>query len=269
MPGYRIVAAHAHRTQRSPAMQEGGVSPQELQARVLYRDGSILVIDKPAGLAVHPGPSTAESLERYLPALSFGIREVPRLVHRLDRDTSGCLVLARHARGASKLGRLFSSAAVKKTYWAIVEGTPPREGVIDRPLRKITRKDGWHMAPDPAGQRALTRYRMLGSSDGFAWLELSPETGRTHQLRVHCAAEGFPVLGDPVYGREKSPRVPLHLHARAITIPLGGERGDVTVIAEPPEHMTELLRVCGYEPLSAAIAGEREGPNRSRERLGG
>ncbi|HKX07566.1 MAG TPA: RNA pseudouridine synthase [Stellaceae bacterium] len=245
------------------------MTPQELQARVLYRDGSILVIDKPAGLAVHPGPSTPESLERHLPALRFGIREVPRLVHRLDRDTSGCLVLARHARGASKLGRLFSSAAVKKIYWAIVEGAPPPEGVIDRPLRKITRKDGWHMAPDPAGQSAVTRYRMLGSGNGITWLELAPETGRTHQLRVHCAAEGFPVLGDPVYGRDAATRVPLHLHARSITIPLGGDRPPITVTAEPPEHMFRFLRECGYKPLSAAIAGEREGPNRSAERLGG
>ena len=234
------------------------MTPQELQARVLYRDGSILVIDKPAGLAVHPGPSTPESLERYLPALRFGIRDVPRLVHRLDRDTSGCLVLARHARGASKLGRLFSSGAVNKTYWAIVEGAPPREGVIDRPLRKITRKDGWHVAPDPAGQRAVTRYRLLGSSEGLAWLDLAPETGRTHQLRVHCATEGFPVLGDPVYERDAATRVPLHLHARSITIPLGGERGSITVIAEAPEHMLSMLRACGYKPLSAAIAGERD-----------
>jgi RluA family pseudouridine synthase len=223
-------------------MQESRMTPQELQARVLYRDGSILVIDKPAGLAVHPGPSTPESLERYLPALRFGIRETPRLVHRLDRDTSGCLVLARHARGASKLGRLFSSAAVKKTYWAIVEGEPPAsEGVIERPLRKITRKEGWRVVPDAAGQRAVTRYRVLGTRDGLAWLELMPETGRTHQLRVHCAAEGFPVLGDPVYGRDPATRVPLHLHARAVAIPLGGERGAVTAVAEPPEPMKSVL----------------------------
>jgi len=221
--------------------------PQELQQRVLYRDGSILVIDKPAGLAVHPGPGTPESLERYLAHLRFGIRETPRLVHRLDRDTSGCLALARHSRGASKLGRLFSSAAVKKIYWAVVEGAPPEaEGVIDRPLKKITRKEGWRVVADAAGQRALTRYRVLGRGDGLAWLELAPETGRTHQLRVHCAASGFPVLGDAVYGSTQTPRVPLQLHARAITLPLGGERGNVTVTAEPPRHMAAALAACGY-----------------------
>jgi RluA family pseudouridine synthase len=235
------------------------MTPQELQARVLYRDGSILVIDKPAGLAVHPGPSTAESLERYLPALRFGIREVPRLVHRLDRDTSGCLVLARHARGASKLGRLFSSAAVKKTYWAIVEGNPPAEGVIDRRLKKITSEEGWRMVPDPAGQRAVTRYRMLGSSDDVAWLELAPETGRTHQLRVHCAAEGFPVLGDPIYGRRTTTEIPLHLHARAVTIPLGGGRGSVTVTAEPPDHMVANLKLCGCRDFHAGARSAVEG----------
>lgn len=225
------------------------MTPQDLQARLLYRDGSILVIDKPAGLAVHAGPSTAESLERYLAWLRFGIRDTPRLVHRLDRDTSGCLVLARHARGASKLGRMFSSAAVKKTYWAIVEGAPPAlEGAIDRPLKKVTRKEGWRMAPDAAGQRAVTHYRVLGSKGGLAWLELAPETGRTHQLRVHCAAEGFPVLGDPVYGREPSPRLPLHLHARSVTIPLGGERGPIRVTAEPPGHMITMLKACGFGP---------------------
>src|SRR5690242_7275683 len=110
---------------------------------------------------------------------------------------------------------------------------------------------------------------MLGSSDGLAWLELAPETGRTHQLRVHCAAEGFPVLGDPVYGHDPSTRMPLHLHARSITIPLGGERVSVPVTADPPQHMLRSLKLCRYAPVSAAKAGEREGPNRSGERLGG
>ncbi|HTS94077.1 MAG TPA: RNA pseudouridine synthase [Stellaceae bacterium] len=227
------------------------MTPQDLQARVLYRDGSILVIDKPAGLAVHPGPSTPESLERYLGALRFGIRETPRLVHRLDRDTSGCLLLARHARGASKLGRLFSSASVKKIYWAVVEGAPSAAaGVIDRPLKKITRKEGWRVVADKSGQRAVTHYRLLGTADGLAWLELAPETGRTHQLRTHCAAEGFPVLGDPIYGRPGNSGVPLHLHSRAVTFPLGGERGSVTATAPPPPHMLAALTALGWRPMT-------------------
>ncbi|HYC14218.1 MAG TPA: RNA pseudouridine synthase [Stellaceae bacterium] len=229
------------------------MTPQDLQARVLYRDGSILVIDKPAGLAVHPGPSTPESLERYLGALRFGIRESPRLVHRLDRDTSGCLILARHARGASKLGRLFASAAVKKIYWAVVEGAPKaREGVIDHPLKKVTRKEGWRMARDESGQRAVTNYRLLGTGDGLSWLELAPETGRTHQLRVHCAIEGYPVLGDPVYGRSGNPGVALHLHSRAVTFPLGGGRDPVAATAPPPPHMLAALTACGWRPGAEA-----------------
>ncbi len=222
------------------------MTPDELKARVLYRDGSILIIDKPAGLAVHPGPKTDESLERYLPWLRFGIRETPRLVHRLDRDTSGCLVLARHARAVRKLGRLFSSAAVKKIYWAVVEGAPASvEGRIELALKKATGKEGWRMVPDPSGQRAVTDYRSLGRSDGMTWLELRPQTGRTHQLRVHCAAAGFPVLGDPVYGRTPAPATPLHLHARAIVIP-HAETEPITATAEPPPALRAALSACGF-----------------------
>jgi len=228
------------------------ITPDEaafIRSRVIFEDAAILAFDKPAGLSSQGGRIAAATLDDLLAAFAKPNGKRPRLVHRLDRDTSGCLVLARHARGASKLGRLFSSAAVKKTYWAIVEGAPPAlEGAIDRPLRKITRKEGWRMAPDAAGQRAVTHYRVLGSKGALAWLELAPETGRTHQLRVHCAAEGFPVLGDPVYGREPSPRLPLHLHARSVTIPLGGERGPITVTAEPPEHMVAMLKACGFSP---------------------
>jgi len=230
------------------------MTPQELQARVLYRDGGILVIDKPAGLAVHPGPRTPESLERYLGALRFGIRETPRLVHRLDRDTSGCLMLARHARAVRKLGRLFASRAVEKTYWAVVEGGPAADaGTIAHALRKISRKEGWRMVADGKGERAITHYRVLGRGNGIAWLELKPETGRTHQLRVHCATEGFPVLGDPVYGKSAAPRAPLHLHARAIAFPPGGERPPVSVEAQPPPHMRAALSACGWREKRATV----------------
>lgn len=225
------------------------MTPHDLQSRVLYRDGSLLVLDKPAGLAVHPGPRTPESLEQHLAALRFGLSEAPRLVHRLDRDTSGCLVLARHARAVRRLGRLFASAQVKKTYWAVVEAGPSvEEGTIDRPLAKLTRPEGWRVVPDIAGERALTRFRVLGRSEGLCWLELQPETGRTHQIRVHCASEGFPVLGDAVYGRSARPDRPLHLHARAISLPRG-DGAVVSVSAEPPPHMITALAACGYRPV--------------------
>ena len=224
------------------------MTPHQLQSRILHRDAALIVLDKPAGLAVHPGPRTAESLERHLDALRFGNRERPRLVHRLNRDTSGCLLLARHAKAVRRLGRLFASAQVRKIYWAVVEGTPQSdEGVIDRPLKKETRREGWRMVTDPAGQRAVTRYSVLGRGDGIAWLELAPETGRTHQLRVHCAGEGFPILGDPVYGSGTT-TAPMHLHARSIALPPRGTHAALTVTAPPSEHMMAALRKCGYRP---------------------
>jgi tRNA pseudouridine32 synthase / 23S rRNA pseudouridine746 synthase len=220
----------------------------DLQSRVLHRDADLIVFDKPPGLAVHPGPRTTESLERHLDALRFGNRERPRLVHRLDRDTSGCLLLARHAKAVRRLSRLFASAQVKKIYWAVVEGGPQAdEGMIDRPLKKETRREGWRIVTDPAGQRAVTHYRVLGRGKAVAWVELAPETGRTHQLRVHCADEGLPILGDPVYGSRATP-VPMHLHARSIALPPRGTRPALTVTAPPPEHMMAALRECGYQP---------------------
>jgi tRNA pseudouridine32 synthase / 23S rRNA pseudouridine746 synthase len=225
-----------------------------LRSRVLHRDATLIVLDKPAGLAVHPGPRTPESLEGYLDALRFGLRERPRLVHRLDRDTSGCLLLARHVKAVRRLSALFASSQVRKIYWAVVEGDPPNEGLIDGPLKKVTNKEGWRMVVDPAGQRAVTRYQVLGRGDGIAWLELAPETGRTHQLRVHCASAGFPILGDPVYGRGKS-SVPMHLHARSIALPPRGTHPALTVTAGPPEHMRAALRKCGLDAFLSAVGG--------------
>ena len=173
-----------------------------LQDRVLYRDGLILVIDKPAGIAVHVGPGGGPYLESGFGALRFGLPHPPALAHRLDRDTSGCLVLGRHPKALRRLGALFAEGKVEKIYWAIVDGRPPHEeGRIETGLKKLARDKGWRMVIDPAGQHAVTDYRVLGVGDGRAWLELRPRTGRTHQIRVHCAALGCPVVGDPVYGR--------------------------------------------------------------------
>ena len=227
------------------------MNPEELQARVLYRDGLVLIIDKPAGIQVHGGPGGGETLESRFDALRFGLPQPPALAHRLDRDTSGCLVLGRQPKALRRLARLFSDGLVAKTYWAVVEGAPEKpSGTINLPLAKIsTKKSGWRMVADKAtGKPAITTYRTLGRSDGLTWLELRPKTGRTHQIRIHCAEIGCPVLGDPVYGPGGgADSRPLHLLSRAITLPLYAEKDPVTATAEPPEHMRAALRACGWE----------------------
>ena len=213
------------------------------------RDANLIILDKPAGLPVHGGPKAREDLESLLPALSFGLRHVPALAHRLDQDTAGCLVLARHPKALSRLGRLFGAGAVEKTYWAVVEGAPPDEaGMIELPLRKATGPAGWRMVVDPAkGQRALSRWRVLGRGEGLAWLEILPETGRTHQIRVHLAAQGWPILGDPAYGT--GGKVPMQLLSRRIAVPYWADRPPVAAEAPPPAHMAAPLARCGWMEL--------------------
>jgi tRNA pseudouridine32 synthase / 23S rRNA pseudouridine746 synthase len=217
----------------------------DLHARILYRDNQIIVIDKPAGLPVHAGPRAKHTLESLLGQLKLGLAHPPIPAHRLDHDTSGCLILARNERARRKLGRLFSAGRIEKIYWAIVAGAPPAaEGCVDLPLRKITSKQGWRMTADSGGQSAVTDYKVLGRRDDRTWLELRPCTGRTHQIRVHCSALGCPILGDPVYGAAASG--PLHLFARALTMPFYDERPPITVVAPPPAHMLAALESCGF-----------------------
>jgi RluA family pseudouridine synthase len=171
---------------------------------VLHRDGLILVIDKPAGLAVHAGPSKAPNLEECFDALRFGLPRPPALAHRLDADTSGVLVLGRHPKALSKLGRLFQARETEKTYWAVVQGAPPAdEGVFDQKLLKVNTRSGWSVKVSDKGQTAVTRYKVLGRGPDMTWLELKPETGRTHQIRVHLAHLGHPLIGDSTYGRAR------------------------------------------------------------------
>jgi tRNA pseudouridine32 synthase/23S rRNA pseudouridine746 synthase/23S rRNA pseudouridine1911/1915/1917 synthase len=198
-------------------------------------------------VAVHAGPGGDANLEDSFDALRFEHPRPPALAHRLDRDTSGCLVLGRHRKALRKLGRLFASGRVEKIYWAVTVGRPAADhGRIEKPLRKKSERDkGWRMEIHSGGASAVTDYRVLAEKDGLAWLELRPRTGRTHQVRVHCAALGCPVLGDPVYGRAGD-GVPLHLHARAVTVPLYVARPPIAVAAPPPAHMVSALKKLGW-----------------------
>jgi tRNA pseudouridine32 synthase/23S rRNA pseudouridine746 synthase len=264
------------------------MTPDEMLARLLYRDGLMLVIDKPAGFAVHRGPKGGEALDAHFDALRFGLPRAPALAHRLDRDTSGCLVLGRHRKALAALGKLFKQGKVGKIYWAVVEGSPGAdEGRIDIALSKRDETRGWWMKPDPHGLPSATTWKVMGrflypSPEGggsprsggvgassanasdiappgafgatlpfqgrdkkLTWLALEPLTGRTHQLRVHCAEMGFPIVGDGIYGTRGGP--PLHLHARAVTVPISKNKPAVTVEAPVPAHMRELLAKCGWQ----------------------
>jgi tRNA pseudouridine32 synthase / 23S rRNA pseudouridine746 synthase len=224
------------------------MNEEEIVARLLYRDGLMLVIDKPAGFAVHKGPKGGESLEDYFGALRFGLPRAPALAHRLDRDTSGCLVLGRHRKALAELGRLFKAGKVGKTYWAVVEGSPAEdEGRIDLPLGRKDATRGWWMKHDPQGQPAATTWKVMGRAGPLTWLALEPLTGRTHQLRVHCAAKGWPIVGDSIYGTAPRTGGPaLHLHSREIVVPLYKNRAPIQVSAPVPLHLHERLNACGW-----------------------
>jgi tRNA pseudouridine32 synthase/23S rRNA pseudouridine746 synthase len=234
------------------------MTPEQMVSRLLYRDGLMLVIDKPAGMAVHRGSPNSkdnarESLEDNFDTLRFGLPRSPALAHRLDRDTSGCLVLGRHRKALAELGKLFRSGAIDKTYWALVEGAPgASEGVIELPLGRLDNKIGWWMKHDPNGQPAVTKWKVMGTSfseDGkiLSWLSLELLTGRTHQIRVHCAEMGWPVVGDGIYGTAPRNGGPgLQLHAREIAVPLYKNRDPIRVTAPAPPHMRERLEACGW-----------------------
>jgi tRNA pseudouridine32 synthase/23S rRNA pseudouridine746 synthase/23S rRNA pseudouridine1911/1915/1917 synthase len=220
---------------------------------ILHRDGLMLVIDKPAGLPVHAKPGTkksegGESLEDYFDALRFGLPRPPALAHRLDRDTTGCLVLGRHPKALRKLHKLFFEGAVDKTYWAICRGVPEKlSGTIDAPLKKGTQKAGWKMSlareDEEDAQSAVTTYRTLKTKDGVSFIEAKPKTGRTHQIRVHLASIGAPIIGDPLYGELSADdrAQPIMLHARRVIIPISKNKDPIVVEAPPPAAMTDLL----------------------------
>ena len=251
-------------------------SRSELEGLVLYRDDHLIVLNKPYGLAVQGGPGITRHLDGMLDALRFGAADRPRLVHRLDRDTTGALVVARTPGIAAKLAAAFRSRDVEKTYWAVVAGRPvPVEGRIDLPLKRIGGARGERTAPadrdDKTAARAITDYRTLDhAARKLAWLELQPRTGRTHQLRVHCVAIGAPILGDVKYararpeqrvqrpGRRACPRE-LHLHARALAFPHPAG-GTLVVEADLPPHMIRTFSTLGFEAPPARPPERRSRP---------
>ncbi len=221
------------------------ISEATIAERLLYRDGLMLVLDKPAGIAVHRGPKGGANLEQAFGGLRFGLPRNPALAHRLDRDTSGCLVLGRHRKALETLSLLFKQGKIAKTYLAVVEGRPDYdEGLIDLPLGRLDAARGWWMKVDPFGQPAQTRFRVAASDGTRSALTLEPLTGRTHQLRVHCAAMGWPILGDPIYGLGGGA---MHLHARSVVVPLSKNNDPVRVEAPVPDRMGEELRRLAFE----------------------
>jgi tRNA pseudouridine32 synthase/23S rRNA pseudouridine746 synthase len=207
---------------------------------ILFQSPHFVVLNKPAGLAVHPGPGGGPSVEDAFPALSRR-KDGPWLAHRLDADTAGCLVVALRKQALLAAQAAFLAGTVRKAYWAVVHGIPTAAaGEIADSLRKHNLRTGWRMEPAPDGVPARTAWRLMGQAGGLAWLELQPFTGRTHQIRVHCAGLGHPILGDPIYGRGDGP---MHLLARAITLPL---EPPVSAIAPPPAHMRDALLACGW-----------------------
>lgn len=210
-----------------------------LADRVLFLDAEALVIDKPAGLPVDRPRSGATSLENHLDGLTFGFKRWPVAVHRLDQDTSGCLLLSRNPKAHARFQQAFEQHLVQKRYLAVLEGVVAEEsgseGVIDLPLVKVsTRETGWRMTGGPEGKSARTAWKVLRVADGRSLVEFRPETGRTHQIRVH-ALEGLgaAVVGDPVYG--KADPVGMLLHAAELSIPREGKEA-IAAKAPLPER---------------------------------
>jgi 23S rRNA pseudouridine955/2504/2580 synthase len=222
---------------------------------VIHRDAQAIVVNKPPGLATQGGTRTHTHLDGLLDGLAEGGAR-PKLVHRLDKDTSGALLLARTARAAAFFSRAFSGRTARKVYWALVVGVPEiKEGYIDLPIAKQPGTGGekMHVDEGETGLAARTRYRLIErAGNRAAWLELQPLTGRTHQLRVHMAAIGHPILGDGKYGGQDAFLTgaisrKLHLHARRLRIdhPDGGR---LDVAAELPGHFAESLANLGFDP---------------------
>jgi 23S rRNA pseudouridine955/2504/2580 synthase len=266
-PGDRVLAGQSIRV---PPQGEEAAEPKKVQKRrpalsadeaefvrslVIHRDKAAIVVNKPPGLATQGGTKTKDHLDRLLDGLADEGAPRPKLVHRLDKDTSGALLVARTPRAAAAFARSFSGRTARKVYWAIVVGVPSiDDGMIELPLAKQPGTGGEKMHVDEAeGLPARTRYRVIErAGNRAAWVELQPLTGRTHQLRVHLLAIGHPILGDGKYGGQDAFLTgaisrKLHLHARRLRIdhPDGGR---IDVSAELPEHFAATLASLGFDP---------------------
>jgi 23S rRNA pseudouridine955/2504/2580 synthase len=240
-----------------------------LRSLILYEDDDIYIFNKPHGLAVQGGTGTTRHLDGMLKSLPNKKGEAPRLVHRLDRDTSGCLIVAKTKAAASHFGTVFRSRSARKIYWAVVAGNPhPQQGEISCFLARRSTEDGEQMVVvkngTPGAQHSMSYYSTTDTaSRRFAWVTLKPVTGRTHQLRVHMAQLGTPIIGDPRYFNienwQGAPGLSegLHLHARRIAIPLrNGKRLDIS--APLPPHMRASFETLGFDPDRYDVSGDPE-----------
>jgi 23S rRNA pseudouridine955/2504/2580 synthase len=265
VPGDRIEAGQEIRIPPAEAVPARSARPQPRRAPltedeaqfvrdiVIYDDPNAFVLNKPPGLATQGGTKTTQHLDRLLDGLA-GDGGRPKLVHRLDKDTSGALLVARTARAAGHFAKAFSGRTARKVYWALVVGVPDAEqGMIDAPLAKQPGTGGEKMHVDREhGLPAKTRWRLIDrAGNRAAWVELQPLTGRTHQLRAHMAAIGHPIVGDAKYGGAEAFLTggisrKLHLHARRIKID-APDGGVIDVTAEPPQHFIESLAMLGFD----------------------
>ena len=280
-PGDRIAMGQTLRVPPAEAPPEPRVAAKRARPRpvlsddqiefarsmVLHQDAAALVLNKPPGLATQGGTGTHEHVDGLLDALTFDLETRPKLVHRLDKDTSGALLVARTARAAGYFAKAFSGRTARKIYWALVVGVPSiDDGFIDLPIGKQPGTGGEKMHVDEAeGQAARTRYRVIErAGNRAAWVELQPLTGRTHQLRVHMNAIGHPIVGDGKYGGPAAFLTggisrKMHLHARRIRIdhPDGGM---LDVTAPPPTHIAESLATLGFEETAGDLPDDTRAP---------
>ncbi|HEX8302946.1 RluA family pseudouridine synthase [Sphingomonas sp.] len=269
-PAEPVTAAAAKPKRERP--QLSAEQTELAESMVIHKDAQAIVLNKPPGLATQGGTKTIEHVDGLLDALQYEGESRPKLVHRLDKDTSGALLIARTSRAAAFFSKHFSGRSARKLYWALVVGVPEIEdGMIDLPIGKQPGTGGEKMHVDPKeGAPARTRYRMIDQAGSrTAWLELQPLTGRTHQLRVHLAAIGHPIVGDGKYGLQDAFLTggisrKMHLHARRIRIDHPDE-GQIDVTAELPDHFAESMKTLGFDQAMGNTDALDDRPPMSRE----